>query len=124
MIGLRKSQPDHELPPKAWLKNAVADIVPDNILNRPKQGFAPPLNTWHQALFAKYGSNLDSGYLVDTGILKPDAARQLVPGPFPKGTVVPTSFKALVLETWCRQFSVSNGLNEDTAESCFTAITA
>ena len=102
VIGLRKSQADYKLPPKAWLKAAVADILPDSILNRPKQGFAPPLKTWHRALFSAYGSTLEDGYLVEAGILKLAGARHLAVGHFPDGVIVPLSFKALVLETWCR----------------------
>ena len=102
VIGLRKSRADLRLPPKAWLKAAVKDLLPGCVLNRPKQGFAPPLSTWHRALFAAYGATLDDGYLVGAGVLDPNAARKLVPGPFPDSVVVPLSFKALVLETWCR----------------------
>ena len=102
VIGLRKTRPDHGLPPKAWLKAAVADLLPQAVLDRPKQGFAPPLQTWHRALFEAYGHTLEDGWLVREGILRPEAARCLAGGEFPKGAVVPLSFKALVLETWCR----------------------
>ena len=107
VIGLRKLQADHLLPPKAWLKAAVRDLLPEEILSRPKQGFAPPLKTWHRALFSKYGSNLCDGYLVQAGVLRPEAGVRLAGGPFPQGVVVPLSFKALVLESWCRQMSTA-----------------
>jgi asparagine synthase (glutamine-hydrolysing) len=104
VIGLRKAQPDYHLPPKAWFKAALKGILPDRVLNRPKQGFHPPVKAWHRALFAKYGPLLNDGYLVRAGVFKPDAARTLARGPFDLGAVVPPSYKALVLEIWCRRF--------------------
>ena len=73
--------------------------------NRPKRGFEPPVRLWHQALFTTYGPILEDGHLVQTGVLRPESARHLATGPFPRGAVTPLSFKALVLEMWSRQFS-------------------
>lgn len=103
VIGLRKARPDHHLPPKAWFKAALKDVLPHWVINRPKRGFAPPVRAWHQALFAVYGSMLEDGYLVQEGILSPESAKGLSEGPFPPAAIAPLSFKALVLEIWCRQ---------------------
>ncbi|HUK56210.1 MAG TPA: asparagine synthase (glutamine-hydrolyzing) [Nitrospiria bacterium] len=105
VIGLRKAQTDYELPPKAWFRTALKGILPDWVLRRRKRGFHPPVIEWHRALFAKYGPLLHDGYLVQAGVLKPEAARTLSDGPFALGAVVPPSYKALVLEMWCRRFS-------------------
>jgi len=104
VIGLRKAQPDTDQPPKNWLKSALKDVLPDAVINRPKRGFAPPVLEWHQALFAAYGNSLTDGYLVDSGVLTGAGARFLAAGSFPPSTIsAPLSFKALVLEQWCRQ---------------------
>lgn len=103
VIGLRKAQPDHHLPPKTWLKAALRELLPESVLNRPKRGFAPPISEWYKALFAAYGSQLDGGYLVQSSVLEPTVARDLARGPHPQGVVSPLSFKALVLEIWCRK---------------------
>jgi len=105
VVGLRKARSDLDLPAKAWLKEAVADLLPAWVLDRPKRGFAPPVKEWHKALFSAYGESLKDGYLVQTGVLKPRAARILSEGPFPRGAITPISFKALVLEQWCRRMS-------------------
>ncbi len=102
VIGLRKHATDAGLPVKAWLKAAAGDLVPAHILNRRKQGFAPPVGDWHAALFARYGAMLADGYLVASEVLSPKAAKALAKGPFPAGAIAPLSFKALVLEIWCR----------------------
>jgi asparagine synthase (glutamine-hydrolysing) len=104
VIGMRKSQTDYNLPPKTWLKAAIKGILPDWVTNRPKKGFTPPVQEWHKALFDAYGSKLDDGFLVQSGVLKPEIARDLSEGPIPSGAVSPLSFKALVLEIWCRQY--------------------
>ncbi|MEO6588779.1 MAG: asparagine synthase-related protein, partial [Pyrinomonadaceae bacterium] len=103
IVGLRKTRSDANLSPKQWLKDAVGDVLPASILNRPKRGFAPPTREWHDALFARYGDSLHGGFLVEAEILSGDGAEKLSKGEFPAGTFSPLSFKALVLEQWCRQ---------------------
>jgi len=103
VIGLRKKQSDAGLPPKHWLKEAVKDVLPDWVLNRPKRGFAPPTHEWHKALFAAYGDSLPDGYLVESDVLSRESGLHLAKGEFPAEAVSPLSFKALVLEQWCRQ---------------------
>ncbi|MGI8882776.1 MAG: asparagine synthase (glutamine-hydrolyzing) [Pyrinomonadaceae bacterium] len=103
VIGLRKKQSDAGLPPKHWLKEAVKNDLPDWVLNRPKRGFAPPTREWHDALFAAYGDSLRDGYLVESGVLSRESGLLLAKGEFPAEATSPLSFKALVLEQWCRQ---------------------
>ncbi|HXG84618.1 MAG TPA: asparagine synthase (glutamine-hydrolyzing) [Pyrinomonadaceae bacterium] len=103
VVGLRKRKPDSHLPPKFWLKEAVKDVLPDWVLNRPKRGFAPPTREWHRALFDAYGESLRDGYLAGSEVLSGDGAARLAEGEFPAGATSPLSFKALVLEQWCRQ---------------------
>ncbi len=106
IIGLRKANrdnPDYEQFPKPWLRGAVEDIVPDWVINRPKQGFAPPVIQWHNEIFTKYGHYLKDGFLVQSEVLTQEAGEALSSGPFPSGVTAPVSFKALVLEIWCRK---------------------
>jgi len=103
IIGLRKAHSDVRLPPKEWLRRAVAGVLPNWVLDRPKRGFAPPVAEWHEAIFAAHGSTLTDGYLAQSGVLSADSADRLARGPFPVGLTSPVSFKALVLEHWCRQ---------------------
>jgi asparagine synthase (glutamine-hydrolysing) len=110
IIGLRKRESDRNFEPKQWLKEAVADLLPSWVLNRPKRGFTPPVRIWHRMLFARYGHLLQDGYLVKAGVLKPEKAAELVCGPYPDDVIVPISFKALVLEVWCLKMEASGKL--------------
>jgi len=103
VVGLRKTQSDAKLPPKYWLREAVRDVLPDWVLNRPKRGFAPPTREWHDAIFAAHGDSLRDGYLVQSDVLSGESGLRLAKGEFPAEAVSPLSFKALVLEQWCRQ---------------------
>lgn len=105
VIGLRKARPDHELPPKAWFRAALKDVLPEWVTKRPKRGFTPPIREWHQAVFAAHGAALEDGRLVSLGVLSAQAGRMLAKGPFPAGAGSPISFKALTLELWCRQLA-------------------
>lgn len=106
VIGLRKTHqanPDYKQFPKPWLRSAMKGILPNFVIERPKQGFAPPVMEWHTELFKVYGKYLDSGYLVQSGVLTDEAGAILATGVFPRGAIAPISFKALVLEIWCRE---------------------
>jgi asparagine synthase (glutamine-hydrolysing) len=105
VIGLRKAHTDVDQRPKAWLKAAITDLLPDEVVNRRKRGFSPPVMEWHRALFAAYGKALADGYLCQHDVLTKESARQLSLGPFPTDSTTPLSFKALVLEQWCRQMT-------------------
>ncbi|MCA1630476.1 MAG: asparagine synthase (glutamine-hydrolyzing) [Acidobacteria bacterium] len=105
VVGLRKTKTDVHLPPKEWLKESVRDLLPPFVLQRPKRGFAPPVREWHDALFAAHGDSLRDGYLVQSGVLSAEGGARLAGGAFPSDATSPLSFKALVLEQWCRRMS-------------------
>ena len=110
VIGLRKTQSDVGLPPKAWFREAISDVVPDWVQRRRKRGFQAPLREWHRPLFAEYGHLLAGGTLVELGVLRPQAGQWLSEGHFPLRETEPFSLTALVLEIWCRQsLSLASG---------------
>jgi asparagine synthase (glutamine-hydrolysing) len=103
VVGLRKTYSDSRSDPKLWLRSAVAPLLPDWVRSRKKRGFTPPLRDWHDAIFKVHGINLQGGFLVDSKVLSEESALMLSKGYFTPGAVAPLSFKALVLETWCRE---------------------
>ena len=102
VIGLRKAQPDHALPPKTWFRAALKGLVPDWVMNRPKRPFQPP-RAWAQALHSTYCCLLDGGFLVQTGVIEKGAAFKLAQTKFRLGPMHNLAFATLVLELWCRQ---------------------
>ena len=106
IIGLRKNISDSKMPSKNWLKLAVGDLIPSQIINMPKRGFAPPASDWIENLFKKYGKNMKKGFLVQNGILSEKGSEILSKNTPYSGTIHSISFKALVLEHWCRQMLI------------------
>ena len=102
VVGLQKVAPSYLLPAKSWLRAAVAGIVPQWVLDRPKRGFNPPVTPWINALKARYGGDLRSGYLTDTCVLDRAAARRLTTPGSRFGVRNDLAFKYLTLESWCR----------------------
>jgi len=102
VIGLRKSRPDHELPPKAWLKLALSGTVPEEVMRRRKRGFTPPWRSWTRELMRAYGDELADGLLVREGVLDRAGAERLRKGVDGLGRPIPLAFPSLVLEQWFR----------------------
>ena len=102
VVGIQKRQTQHARPPKALLREAVSDLLPDWVMSRPKRGFQPPMRQWYQMIFENHGRALPDGFLVDKEILSREGAEELSRGEIQNGTVHPMCFKALVLELWCQ----------------------
>ncbi len=102
VVGLRKQQSDLGLAPKAWLKQAIKDVVPEWVFRRPKRGFQTPGMSWLKPLFAAHGDLLADGVLVRSGVLSKEAAVQLSRPP-QRGQFADLAFKGLVLEAWSQQ---------------------
>jgi asparagine synthase (glutamine-hydrolysing) len=105
VIGLHKTyalRPDAV--PKQWFRDALAGLLPDFVLNRPKRGFSPPWRQWAQALAQSHGHELIDGYLVQNAIIRPEAARRQLKELFPHFSGPrPLAGLSLGLENWCRQ---------------------
>lgn len=64
---------------KHILKEALRDILPDDILFRPKMGFAVPIGNWFRGPLKDRISELSqSSTLIDTGILDRDAVSTMI----------------------------------------------
>ncbi|MBY0307791.1 MAG: asparagine synthase C-terminal domain-containing protein, partial [Phycisphaerales bacterium] len=106
VIGLRKTRTgDENLGTKAWLRMAVQDVVPQEIFNRPKRGFNPPVTLWTETLRDRYGADLRNGYLVATGVLSQEAAENLTNSTSRLTAWNDLFFKALTLEMWARSMA-------------------
>ncbi len=105
VIGLRKAQSDLDSPPKDWLKKAVGNLLPKELINRTKKGFSPPSREWLKIIFHTYGDWILDGQLVRQGILSPKGAFSLKEKSTPPQPVSTLFFKYLVLEIWLRKMN-------------------
>jgi asparagine synthase (glutamine-hydrolysing) len=109
VIGLHKTYPvSPDAAPKQWFRDALGGLLPDFVLERRKRGFSPPWRQWGNALAISHGDQLIDGYLVQNGILRPEAARKQRQDLFPQMSGPrPLAGLSLGLEDWCRQMSAS-----------------
>ncbi len=90
-VGLMKANNTVRPAPKKWFRDAVSDLVPEFVMNRPKTGFNAPWRRWIPAMLDRYGHMVEDGELVRAGILRRGAAPRAA------------GLLALSLEIWCRQ---------------------
>lgn len=104
VMALRRTMPDHALGQKAWLRAALRGILPDEVLNRPKAGFTPPVWDWLCGVMERYGHIIDDGIMVDSGFLKRQAVRRIREDWKNRGWPWLFFFyKLLLLEMWHRE---------------------
>jgi asparagine synthase (glutamine-hydrolysing) len=102
VIGLRKVSSDLEREPKAWLREALRGVLPEDVRSRPKRAFTAPVDEWRRSLFARYKDTLRDGFLVRSGVLDGSTVGLLARDDGAGGPASPLFFRMLVLETWCR----------------------
>ncbi|HKV33000.1 MAG TPA: asparagine synthase (glutamine-hydrolyzing) [Pyrinomonadaceae bacterium] len=107
VIGLRKAHSDIDEPPKARLHAAITDLLPDWVIKRPKRGFTPPVREWHNTLLKTYGDSLRDGFLTAHEVLNHAGAQELGTAQVSSDPLAPLSFRALVLEHWCRRMQTT-----------------
>ncbi|MCC7202814.1 MAG: asparagine synthase (glutamine-hydrolyzing) [Nitrospirae bacterium] len=105
IMGLRKTyKDDYKLGYKKWFIDAMKGIVPDEILNRRKRGFTPPVKDWYNAVISRYGSLCHDGCLVSGGVVKRDAVMAFIDRSISRGEDLFFSYKIILMEMWCRIF--------------------
>lgn len=68
ILGSKKAVLAYDKPQKYWLKKAMKGILPDEVMNRPKQGFTPPVANWVRGILRRYLHLLKDGFLVRENI--------------------------------------------------------
>lgn len=74
-FGVSRSSKVNGFEQKALFRRSVAGLLPEYILERPKQGFCPPVAGWASSMLAD--SLNGSSVLYDEGIVDPDAVEKL-----------------------------------------------
>lgn len=105
VYGLRRYSSDHHLPAKAWLKEALRDLLPTELANRQKRGFAPPVGEWLAALIHQYHEMFSDGYLVRNGYLSRDRVAALLHSGTKSTSHWNLVYKLLAFEGWYQEIS-------------------
>lgn len=104
VMQLRSIYPDDGLGQKAWLRSALKGVLPEDILNRPKAGFQPPLHEWLSGVVNQYGEMLNSGELVRSGLIAEDKVQHLLKNIARRNwTGLFFTYKLLLLEFWYQE---------------------
>ena len=104
VMALRRRTPDHALGQKTWLRAALKGILPDDVLDRPKRGFQPPVQEWLGGVVRRYGKMLDAGELRRSGILASGAETVLCGNEVDSdGPRLFMAYKCILLEMWLQQ---------------------
>jgi asparagine synthase (glutamine-hydrolysing) len=99
--AIRRKWPDHSLGHKTRFREALVGVLPSEVLNRPKRGFTPPVTEWFRAVVARYGSRLDEGALVSSGLLNRGGVRQMLDRASRSGGPdLFMAYKLVLFETW------------------------
>lgn len=108
-VGLRKAHPDDRLPAKHHLKEAMRQLLPDWVMNRPKSGFTPPSKSWMPSLLNAYRESLEDGYLTSKGVLSAEGCRRLRQQHSRHSHWTELFYRSLVLEFWARGLAAAAG---------------
>lgn len=101
-LSSKKNVEAYKLGQKYYFKKAMEGILPNDVMQRPKRGFTPPVGVWISGIIKKYSKLLKDGFLVKEGILdknKINFSQKIL-------SVIPTytAYQLLVLELWGRQY--------------------
>lgn len=94
----------YKLPHKFWFKEAIRDLFDTTFLNRPKQGFTPPVKQWLFGIINAYQYLLSGGFLEKNHIFSPLFLKTLS---LAGSKMIPfwqTIYTLLVLELWGRMY--------------------
>ena len=101
VMALRLKTPDHHLGQKAWLREALKGVVPDEVLKRPKAGFQPPVREWISGVVTRHIDILRSGQLVSEGVLDANKLNFLCKSFHEQGWMQKYfTYKLILLEMW------------------------
>lgn len=112
-VGLRKHARDDQLPPKHLLKESVRDLLGDEILNRPKRGFEPPVHAWYNALLNAHGEIFENGHLENHQIVRRDFVDKARKPESMSRREREVAWAALNLEMWFRSLDHSSEASLD-----------
>lgn len=108
VMGIMRNMPDGGFERKILFKKAIIDILPSEFINRPKQGFRPPVEEWMTAIIHKHIHQIRNGHLVSNNIISLKYLNKMLKN---IDNFSPYSFmlyKMIILEIWYNDVVVNN----------------
>ena len=103
VMSTRIGSHDSDKPPKSALKEAAQDLLPAEVLHRPKRGFTPPVREWLKLIWMQNQDALNADLLSQVAGLNIAAVRRHLKNPTLKtGQVNQVGLRLLTLELWAR----------------------
>lgn len=103
-LSSKKNVMSFNKPPKYWFKKAMKGILPEEVINRRKQGFTPPVGDWIREIIKKYVYLLNGGFLTEKEILNEKKVKILTK----TWSAVPmywySVYQLILLEIWGREY--------------------
>lgn len=87
------------------LKEAVKSVIPEEIINRPKQGFAAPMVEWYEGLLGEYTSKVLKDFCMQTDLFNWKEVEKLLNSPFKSN-----SWPLLNLALWWQHYIKSDNV--------------
>lgn len=68
-LSSTKNMLSFDKPGKYYFKKSLAGLVPEDVLNRPKKGFTPPVSMWLSSVISRYVHLINVGFLSEQKII-------------------------------------------------------
>ena len=90
--------------PKYYFKKAMKGILPDEVMNREKRGFTPPVTEWIKGINGRYIHLLLDGFLVQRKILNRNKVVKLIQNWEKQSSYRYSIYQLILMEIWGREF--------------------
>ena len=107
VMSTRIGSHDSDKSPKSALKKAAQDLLPAEVLHRPKRGFTPPVREWLKLIWMQNQNALNADSLSQIDEVNITAVRRHLKHPTLKtGQVNQVGLRLLTLELWARSLKI------------------
>jgi asparagine synthase (glutamine-hydrolysing) len=106
ILSGRLASRDHFSPPKDRLREIARTFLPDEVVDRPKRGFTPPVRDWIRAIWRENGDALSADASIGLAGLPAQATLKWLEKPISRsGRVNQVALRLMTLELWLRSLA-------------------
>jgi asparagine synthase (glutamine-hydrolysing) len=109
VVSNQEKFPSFSLPSKYYLKRSLKHVLNEDLLNRPKAGFRPPVSQWLEGAINQYLELLNNGLLIKKQIISIAGLEYLNEEYKTRNwEIVFLLYKLILLELWFREYLEPN----------------